>query len=661
MISSVFPWLSEHDTERANDLRRIVEILWSRTPTPFFYTPHDPEHFARVERNIQRLIPKSRWGLLADKERFLLTCGAWTHDIGMNQGLSPSKKPHEIRRDHVKRSVQWVLDEANPKLLSRQETELLAEIIMYHSRQNDLQLCSKRRFCDGDVVRPVLLAAYLRLADAIEVSCERVERNASLLPAFEHLVLGDKDEITFHWIKSFAVAGIVANHDKQALEVEFEVPATSKDDAKRYDPIVRHVLNEIELELETVERILDGGGLSSFHGVTHDVRPLPQRAVPSEWVRHLPRIVNYVQMINSPSATAISRAGLELVRATAGREYATAQEAREGLEQVHRTLESTIRERHCHNEVRRMADRVALAIKCLGDRAADMNGLLERLNAYVRQFEELVRSDGKLAQQQTTNVWDALSKLSQGRQPAEWTFLLYGCSETVVRALTSAPEGSSVRVYIGEARPKTQYGARNKWIYMDGEAYAAMLKEAGFSEGKITIIPDALIASAMERGKDKGVSRDDSPAIDAVLLGSNGVYYGDGIVTAHAAGHYQVAVVARQFKIPVVLIASAAKISPMRSIAEKTEHRKARWMTSDPDLLARLHKHARITWNPREERVPFDLLAAIVTEFDVVLRRTAGRFGVTAAEAESVLKRWEKQITDYLEARPQGKSRAAGA
>ena len=48
--------------------------------------------------------------------------------------------------------------------------------------------------------------------------------------------------------------------------------------------------------------------------------------------------------------------------------------------------------------------------------------------------------------------------------------------------------------------------------------------------------------------------------------------------------------------------------------------RKSKWLCSDEELIERLEKTygAKTTWNPREDRIPFDLIAAVVTERGII-------------------------------------------
>jgi translation initiation factor 2B subunit (eIF-2B alpha/beta/delta family) len=117
---------------------------------------------------------------------------------------------------------------------------------------------------------------------------------------------------------------------------------------------------------------------------------------------------------------------------------------------------------------------------------------------------------------------------------------------------------------VGEGRPKTHYGAHNVPSYVDAEAYVERLHSAGLKPSNLYIIPDACVASTM----DRGMTPDVLPPIDAVLFGANGVYFEPEIQVAHSAGHLMCAICAKHFATPVVVLTSAQRFLGWRSLAE---------------------------------------------------------------------------------------------
>lgn len=221
-------WLSADDASRYTSLVEQVGRLWSSGLDPQTFTPHDPGHFRRVEKNVQELIPKQRWHLLNDEERFLLSCAAWTHDIAMNPSahfIRTGKSGADIRRQHVDESADWVMRERRAFGLSFSEATVLSEVNLHHSRRYRIDFCSDTRICNGLVVRPRLLASYLRLADAIEVGHERVDDwEMQRFLFLQDAIAKNAEETLFHWIKSFIVSGITPSIADQRILVEFQIP-----------------------------------------------------------------------------------------------------------------------------------------------------------------------------------------------------------------------------------------------------------------------------------------------------------------------------------------------------------------------------------------------------------------------------------------------------
>lgn len=157
---------------------------------------------------------------------------------------------------------------------------------------------------------------------------------------------------------------------------------------------------------------------------------------------------------------------------------------------------------------------------------------------------------------------------------------------------------------------------RNVPTYVDAEAYAERLHWCGLKPEKMNIIPDACIASTIHLG-----SMGLLPRIDAVIFGVNGIYIDPGIMVAHTAGHLTCAISAKHYKTPVVVLGSSTKISEAAESAEAKLSRASKWYASDEEILERLRGYgADTSWNPREDRVPFELIDVIITDQGLVCR-----------------------------------------
>ncbi|MFL6387483.1 MAG: hypothetical protein ACJ71U_08355 [Terriglobales bacterium] len=639
-------WLNTLDQERAQAMRKYVSDFWDGKVDMLTYTPHDPTHFARVERNMQRLIPKERWFKLNDAERMVLTWCAWTHDVGMNKKCYPdpdSITAADVRKKHVEESAKWVRKYWKELRLTRSEAQVIADVIRFHSRQNRLHDCAERVICETEYIRARLVAAYLRLADAMEVGHSRPgEHEFDRFPLFQDLVSEERDEILFHWVKSFVVAGIAANHANQIIEIEFQnpkrTPPKSAVDSRKFSLLTRYVVNELREELETVESTLDAGAISSFHDVMFKTIEREDVGGESGWPKLLPTVINHLQMVYSPNSTGIARAALESLRAILDDNTDKSQELRGRLHQLMTSLNKQLERRNCHNEVARIRKRIGRAYSELED-AKETESVRNQLRNYVINFEKMFDDEGmgKLGK----CFWMCVGKHCRQLSDGAYRFLLFGCSESVAGVLAKRKVDAQLTLYIAEGRPKTMHGAHNSPLYVDAESYAAKIREREAMEGisgayaaKIIIIPDACVATAFARGDGLGPV----PGFSAVLFGSNGVYYGRSdeklqdtprlpdastqelldvsMCVAHTVGHLGVAITANFFNVPIIVVAAAAKISEKPAREWTTLLRGNKWLTTYPPCVDHIVEgcKAKIDWTPREEHVPLTLLSHLITE-----------------------------------------------
>lgn len=617
-------WLSEVDEDSAAKMEQVVKNQWEKGADASQFTPHDPNHFARVEDWIRALIPQDRWKDLSFEERKILTWCAWTHDIGMfTSHYSPNESDRVIRNKHVELSATWVANEWASLQLDRMEAQVISDIIRFHSRSNSLKECPERRSCLRTVVRPRLLAAYLRLADALDVADDRVQEphrfNLLLRQVTEEI-----DDTLFHWVKSFVVSGIAVDYEHHEIRVEFVNHAGANQ--QHFAMIKRYVLDEIEDELASVENTLSFGGISSFHLVTSYVSGDIRGELQDRLSSSIGRVLSWVQLTQSPNSTAVTIAALGAVRALLDQVSELKTKAptdawstlHTGLRRLLNTLGDQLHKRRCHNELRRIFEFLD-EIRRSNDFKEDFDeATFQCLALFTEEFFRLVNPDTLRHNHLASELAQFLDSLSLDRSTAgPWTFLLYGCSDSVASVLSVFNVARRMKLCIAEGRPKTRYGPHNVPTYVDAEAYAERLCWWGVKAETINIIPDASIASTMQLGSTGLL-----PQIDAVILGVNGIYIDPEISVAHTAGHLTCAVCAKHFSIPVVVLGSAAKISQQAGPGRAKDSRGSKWYTSDEEIRERLRAYgADTSWNPREDRIPFELIDVIITNLGVVRRR----------------------------------------
>lgn len=676
-------WLTEIDRDRAAEMQHYVIRFWEGEVGMLTYTPHDPSHFRRVEQNIQRLIPKERWSALSEAERMLLTWCAWTHDVGMNKKCYPDTEqitPAEIRDRHVDESAKWVKRNWKELRLGRGEAQIICDVIRYHSRKYRLADCADRLICETEYIRPRLMAAYLRLADAIEVGQARPgEHEFDRFPLFQDLVTAERDEILFHWVKSFVVAGIAANHEKQIIEIEFQNPkrnlAKADVDSRKFELLTRYVVNELREELETVEATLASGGISYFQDVADHTIQREDIGSADGWPKLLPTVINHLQMVYSPNSTGIARAALDSLRHILDEgieKLHKPQQLQARLSQLTASLDNQLERRNCHNEVVRIRKRIEQGRREL-DGASKSGPVLRSLVNYAKNFERMLGDP--IMNGMGDEFWAAVERLHKPNEDS-YRFLLFGCSESVAGVLAKRKPDLPITLYIAEGRPKTMHGAHNSPLYVDAESYAAKIREREASEknipAKIVVIPDACVATAFLRQDNL----EEATGFTAVLFGSNGIYYGVpdlresnikglavgpeelqniGMCVAHTVGHLGVAITAKAFKTPVIVVAASAKVAEKPTQGWARLRRANKWLTTNQRVVDHLVRecNARIDWTPREEHVPFALLSLLVSEKGTLNLQD------TSDLLSRKLRQWDEDVTNELDDLMSDKSDAA--
>ena len=655
-------WLCPECERSADAMRTFMLTQFDRIrPATQKHTPHDTDHFGRVEDLIKTLIPQQLWNELTAQERKLLTWSAWTHDVGMHGSLY-AKLPSDdgVRSAHVSVSADWVIDNQHHLQLTANEAQVLAEFIQYHSRSNTLEECPATRMCNGAYVRPRLLAAYLRLADALDVTHQRVE--AHEYDQFTYLlesVREDIEETIFHWVKSFVVSGICVQHEKQTIEVEFQFPTNPDGNKPNYDLLTRYVLEELQDELQSVEKTLSDGGLSSFHRV-HRVKDVGVH-VPDkiQWSERLGRVVNYLRLRYSPNSTEMARAAIEALDDLAEWKHVPPAIS---LDQLEVNLRNHIHKRKCHTSLQRIVHFVSKALRYVRQHRNEMTSVSMQVrndvSRFATAFRELIRPGGEASSKQSENCWLAMSHIlpdNPSGPRTRYDFVLLGCSESVVEVLARKPDDSYICLWVAECRPKSQHGPYNTQTYIDAERYSQMILNTKTASGRslahdvvINIIPDAEVATLFDRNERQTfvdpLQDFYLPGIDAVLLGANGVYYGGSPSVAHTTGHLGLVLCANHFQKPIIVVGSSLKVQKDSANGWEKDFRddKWRWLTSDEALKRRLeydgtNKRENVhVWNLREERVPCELLTAIVSDQGIIYTSDAD------SDVSGQLQKWDE-------------------
>lgn len=252
------------------------------------FTIHNIEHSESVISNLDNfcqlmeLFDEYNEKKLSKYEIFLLLAGAYLHDIGMivikdeekvrliedsDSKFLKNELSYKIREDHHIRSAEYIIqnnsifhitatDSNNIGLIceGHGECDLLLE--RYHDRKDHTNRSDITAF-----IRMHFLIALLRLADELDISCERA-------PEFIRKVLQDwsLDRISqFHWMKHYYTGipmfGVekIGRNKKVTITIPLNVPDGLH--GKRMKAMLE---NRIEEEIKRVNQIVKEGCEWSF-------------------------------------------------------------------------------------------------------------------------------------------------------------------------------------------------------------------------------------------------------------------------------------------------------------------------------------------------------------------------------------------------------------
>ncbi|ATW24292.1 HD domain-containing protein [Candidatus Formimonas warabiya] len=254
---------------------KIYEQNKETNADPPYYTPHGPDHCKAVEGFIHRLIPDYTHEKLLEEERFYLLASAWLHDLGMLRSVAEdvwkgeSLTDAEIRKRHHETSEKFIIEQYKRCGIDEADKIFISKLCRYHRRQEDLNTCPESILVHNKEHRLKLLAAYLRLADALHIDSTRT-------PSSEYAVCLAYDipaESKFHWIKSRIVGGIGINEKEHLIRVEFNTPDSSQLVKLKVDPawvkskidyIIDLVISDLREELSGVMNVLTRSGITYY-------------------------------------------------------------------------------------------------------------------------------------------------------------------------------------------------------------------------------------------------------------------------------------------------------------------------------------------------------------------------------------------------------------
>lgn len=275
-------WLPQDLGLRLHKVKNFVEVQYKqyeKNMSHKWYTPHDINHCKSVENYLHRLLPDQHYKSLSEYERFFLLASAWLHDIGMLPIFDKDDKDkpsEEIRSNHHIRSEQYINANFAEIGLLEYEANILGVIARFHRRKIKIDKCQHKIAFPNGVVRLRLLAAYLRLADALHTDQSRAPSEKFAIALAYNIPYYAK----LHWLKSKFIIGIDVNPSIHEIILHIKNPANlndvipvkfkAREIEKKIKSILKdNIIQDLQDELDSVSKILIDEGITYYLRVTH--------------------------------------------------------------------------------------------------------------------------------------------------------------------------------------------------------------------------------------------------------------------------------------------------------------------------------------------------------------------------------------------------------
>jgi len=635
-------WLISPYKELFDNLKKEVKKYFEYKVDQELFTLHDVSHCSNVEKMIKAIVAK---GVIdfSTLERFLLSCAAWTHDLGMNNDIAKqyfsdmtdtgniSENLKNRRREHHNISC-WFIQKNCKTYFGSELTDneytiamsrAISIIIQYHRKVEDLNKCIEFISIKGEIVRIKLLAAILRLADTLHKDASRFDSSM-----YAMLQIASFDRISrLHWIKSFVVSNNHLNETEQTITIQLSLPDYNQYDTIRggkdaflkekeerdWDDRVRNlkyiISTDIEEDLVVVNSVFSKYGMPTYVNVNVDVSYI--RGYDKEYYTEINGVLSELDILFSPNTSEVIKRTLDslkvLSETTSIDKIFVSQ-----FDQLKGYLQEIYSDRPCH---------VGLGkILSLLDTLDPKNDK----KAIQKKFVRLLAEIDKYRQAAINKLVDKVDEIVPY---SVRNIFLIGFSSTILKLLEAiarkrSQERRNINIYILECATKRRLGHSNLIEYNDGIHYATEIGKLDFY--KITILPDLGFATYLDlesvnfkkelkdKNKDKLGSVDEYFKNEYLLLfGANGIDQATGDC-GHTSGHLAVAIVANNFHIPVKVISDSFKVGKINW--NPSARRKGDWLVTQKKYIEELSSvHVKIE-NLREDRIPVDLITEIQTE-----------------------------------------------
>lgn len=613
-----------------------------------YFTLHDHRHCQNVAIMADEIVTEAKL-MLNDFEFFLLRSAIWLHDVGMNTNIARSyflenKLDYSDKRRRKEHHIisSWYLLRKGKELFNISESHFEAEIknslintplfenilriisivIRYHRKNENIIQCQQIRLINKCEIRVQLLSSILRLADSLHIDSSRVDYSFySLIQMSYHYM-----ESKIHWLSAYFVSSVyllnqkviinldVPNFEKY-IEIDYESKQNSseedKDDKKsnylRKEKLIWNegintlkfiIEKDIYAELQSVNEIFVDNKMPPYVKVEVNISHVNGYNIGK--YREIKSVLNELDILFSPNSTKVIDKVLEGTEELIKKENTDNnhfvflfRQLLDYFDDISENKKSHVALQHIVKKLKKFENE---------SRKKEPSSKLKAL----KQFKELIKEHkGKISED-----FKIKAKGEEIIPKKTKNIVLFGFSSTVINILSEVDNyyllddecnknKTKKNIYILEGSTKRRFTYNNQIEYCDAIRYSTEINK--IKDFNTFIIPDIGFASLINNLIINSKGKDDIKTNTIILLGACGIDKTFNCVSS--SGHLSIAIIAKNFEIPVKFVLDSLKISEKdldKNIITNNQ-RKSEWLTSQPIYSNELEFYNIKTINFRDD------------------------------------------------------------
>ena len=587
-------------------------------PLPF-YTEHGKRHCQAVERFLDQIIWKNGDGVLDEKQDFIpspeeamyLLSAIWLHDIGMWYGILDNEQPEylkdaakviKLREIHEVRTSRYIQDKWTEPDCSwwPEEKDWLSNICVYHRGHYDMNGFqpvkeSGRRIPDRKI-RLGVLAALLRLADACHVDKRRAPQRVMGL----YISLGMPEEARVHWERADLIKDVRFEHDDRMVVLKGHYPRTFYFGLGEFDvqEVGEMICDNVRRELRSVQQTL-----SLFSNTDiRDVRHITYRIQAKDYLQKRQCLHLWPYFLSRPfSATEAAAALAQMLLLSTEQAEDSGDLGDEWRKDMCQMMEKTKSLREHDFMIRNLCISVEKLLSILPENTKSASKLTKCLKRFMKSIEDNCR---KL-------VGHSLKEIGP-----DDVLVVYGHSINIDQLLRDM--GTRHLLYIVDC-----YKALDDHQVLDeNKKIAELVKGLGFSRYKFLQL--ASLAEVLGELKRKKV-----PC--KMLLGTHGRLKGGDLLCK--VGSHIIAATAKRFGVEVIAFCEKTKFLANCIKDNEIAGPEKIFSSEDEKMHPQLVNVPYVA--PKMDRVPKELVNAVITESGVERRRKPAKRGAVTGKGRS--------------------------